>query len=287
MSVKAMGHVWDLDMPANKKFVLLAYVDHADHDGTGIFPSEDRVAYKTGYSRRQVQRITDELEAEGYLIPDGQGTNGTHKWRFGWNAGKKLEAFQSSKKGRQNVTPKTKTGGDKLTPIGVTNCPQNDVKMSPESSYEPSIEPSSNTAVASAPVVSNPPLTLLDKPKTPTSKTNLVFDAIAEDFFGVKDASKLDKSKSLVGSLTSVVRKLFEAEFGTYQPDIAAKSVRRFAATCKSSGEKPPIYKGQFEPKYLAYIQRQALSIKQALQAPVEPTSTVSPLTRLTYGSNR
>jgi len=82
MSVKAMGYVWDLDLPQNEKFVLLAYADHADHDGRNIFPSVQRIADKTGYSKRSVQGITRRLEERGLLIADGQGKNGTNKWRM-------------------------------------------------------------------------------------------------------------------------------------------------------------------------------------------------------------
>ncbi len=135
MSVKVMGHVWDLKLPANKKFVLLAYADHADHDGLNIYPATDSIAAKTGYSRRQVQRITDQLIADGYLIEDGTSNLGTNKFKFGWKVGVKLEDKKNVNKGRQIDTPKD----DKLTPQGVTSCPKNDVKMSPEPSLEPSI----------------------------------------------------------------------------------------------------------------------------------------------------
>lgn len=144
MSVKVMGHVWELDLAPNKKYVLLAYADHADHAGNGIYPSEDLIAYKTGYSRRQVQRITDELTVAGLLIPDGVGPQGTNKFRYGWDAGPKQPPFEG-KKGRQNVTPQD----DKMSPPGVTSTTkggdiltQNVSQMSPEPSVEPSIEPS-------------------------------------------------------------------------------------------------------------------------------------------------
>ncbi len=82
MSVKVMAWVWDQDIPRNLKFVLLAYADHADHDGKSIFPAVDTIAKKTGYHRRQVQRVTAELEQNGWMIPDGQGPKGTNKWRI-------------------------------------------------------------------------------------------------------------------------------------------------------------------------------------------------------------
>jgi len=58
MSVKAMAWVWDQDIPRDEKFLLLAYADHADHEGNNIFPAIDTIVKKTGYSRRSVQRIT-------------------------------------------------------------------------------------------------------------------------------------------------------------------------------------------------------------------------------------
>ena len=63
-----MGMVWDLDLPANKKFVLLAYADHADDEGGSVFPSLARVAHKTGYSRDQVRRISKELKEVGLMV---------------------------------------------------------------------------------------------------------------------------------------------------------------------------------------------------------------------------
>lgn len=83
MSVKIMGLVWDLDLPANEKFVLLAYADHANHDGSNIYPAVDSIARKCGYTGRNIQLITRSLEAKGLLIADGKGRQGTNKWRFG------------------------------------------------------------------------------------------------------------------------------------------------------------------------------------------------------------
>jgi len=83
MSVLIMGQVFNLELESTKKFVLLAYVDHADHDGKNIYPSVATIAKKTGYSERTIQRVTRELEKDGYLIPDGHGKQGTNKWRYG------------------------------------------------------------------------------------------------------------------------------------------------------------------------------------------------------------
>lgn len=68
MSAKASGRVWDLDLPHNKRLVLLAMADHADHEGRNIYPSLDLIAWKTGYSYRQVRRIVEELKQDGILV---------------------------------------------------------------------------------------------------------------------------------------------------------------------------------------------------------------------------
>ena len=57
MSGKITGLVWESDLPQNEKYVLLAYADHADHEGNGIFPSVGLIAWKTGYTPRNIKRI--------------------------------------------------------------------------------------------------------------------------------------------------------------------------------------------------------------------------------------
>lgn len=127
MSAKIMGAVWDLNIDQGMKLVLLAYADHADHDGGNIFPSIAKIAEKTGYSERTVQRMTSSLAKEGYLIPITTrkgGRSGTTHWKI---------PFQNGKI----------TKGDNLTPIKrvthrtkrVTSTTlKGDIAMSPEPS---------------------------------------------------------------------------------------------------------------------------------------------------------
>ena len=102
MSVKVMGMVWDLDLPQNEKFVLLAYADHAAHDGTSIFPAVATIAKKTGYKERSVQSITRKLTQKGMLISDGKGKKGTNKWRIPMGAN--ITPPQSDAEGVQSTT---------------------------------------------------------------------------------------------------------------------------------------------------------------------------------------
>lgn len=76
MSGKQMGIVFELDLPHEELWVLLSLADNADHDGGKCFPSTERLAWKIGYSKRQVQRILkrlrdkDIIEAVDYYQPN-------------------------------------------------------------------------------------------------------------------------------------------------------------------------------------------------------------------------
>lgn len=95
MSVKAMALVWDMPCPdtinglqfeAHHKYILIAYADHADHQGKNIYPAIETIRKKTGYkSERSIQNITHELESMQVLIADGEGPRGTRKWRIPFN----------------------------------------------------------------------------------------------------------------------------------------------------------------------------------------------------------
>lgn len=69
MSVRVMGLVWDLDLPPDQKFVLLALADHADHEGTNAHPGIGLLAQKCSYSERQVQYAIGKLKAAGLIRP--------------------------------------------------------------------------------------------------------------------------------------------------------------------------------------------------------------------------
>lgn len=116
MSVKIMGAVWDADLPRDEKFILLSYADHAAHDGTSIYPSTGRTAWKTGYTTRSVQTITKKLRDRRILIPDGRGWHGTNRYRLdvaalpqrkGYKEG---EEFSPRKKQQEGMKKTTKEG---------------------------------------------------------------------------------------------------------------------------------------------------------------------------------
>ena len=82
MSGKVSGWVWDQGLPVHLKYILLAYADHADHDGFNVFPSRALIARKAGLDERTVRRSAAQLEDLGYLIDDGSGPKGTRRFRI-------------------------------------------------------------------------------------------------------------------------------------------------------------------------------------------------------------
>ncbi len=112
MSVKTMGRVWELNLPHSHMLVLLALADHADHEGANIYPSVGLVAWKCGYSERQVQRIMSELVESGVLVKVSTKPGKKVTYRIDTTKSEQKTPY----KGRQNVR------GDILS--GVTNAPQ-------------------------------------------------------------------------------------------------------------------------------------------------------------------
>lgn len=116
MSGKITGIVWESDLPQNEKYVLLAYADHADHEGNGIFPSVGLIAWKTGYSDRNIKRVKKSLIKKGYLVETGARASGTPVYRMD------IEAL-----------PKLSPRGDNLSPVTPVS-PGGDSIVSPEPS---------------------------------------------------------------------------------------------------------------------------------------------------------
>ena len=78
MSIKVMSQVWELQLNHNDQGVMLALADHADDDGGNCYPSVAYIAWKTGYSIRQVQRVLKQLRGQGLIIPTSSMSGGRH-----------------------------------------------------------------------------------------------------------------------------------------------------------------------------------------------------------------
>lgn len=76
MSVRAIAEVWNREVPTSHLLTALALADHADHEGRNAFPSVRLLAWKTGQSRRTVQRHLRALEASGFIEAAGYPKGG-------------------------------------------------------------------------------------------------------------------------------------------------------------------------------------------------------------------
>lgn len=105
MSIRQILQVWEHKFSHPHQAVMLALADHAHEDGTGIRPSINRIAWKTGYSERSVQNIMAQLRQLGVLLIDVPATHNTpNEYRFDWSvATPKLsfDEFMAQRKGRK------------------------------------------------------------------------------------------------------------------------------------------------------------------------------------------
>ena len=69
MSGKLVGKVYDIYLPHDQQAIMIALADHGNDFGEHIHPSIDYLAWKTGYHRRNVQKILRKLEELQLLIP--------------------------------------------------------------------------------------------------------------------------------------------------------------------------------------------------------------------------
>ncbi len=71
-----MAMVWESGLPKNMKMCLLAYADHANDDGTSVYPGEEVMAEKTSDSAGNVRRVTQLLIKDGVLVQTKRGYRG-------------------------------------------------------------------------------------------------------------------------------------------------------------------------------------------------------------------
>lgn len=116
MSIRMMTAVYESGLPKNEKAIALKYADFATDDGEGVYPAVGRVAWETGYSDRQVQRITQNLLDRGVMIFIGVHPHyGTNEYKLNE---KKLPK-------RPSYAEYLASRGDKMS--GVTKCRGGDI----------------------------------------------------------------------------------------------------------------------------------------------------------------
>jgi hypothetical protein len=156
MSFSLVARIWEYKFTPSERAILQAMVDHADEAGGSIRPSVARIAWKTDYSDRQVQRCMHALTARGVLIVvrPASGRRPT-EYRLNLDAAERKPAFVAmgdTMSPRHYVTPDTVspiavTSGDTVSPhetargdiddsVGVTSATSRGDTVSPEPTRE-------------------------------------------------------------------------------------------------------------------------------------------------------
>jgi hypothetical protein len=68
MSIRLMSKVFETDLPAHEKFVLLAMADYASDTGESIYPSIETICRKTSISERMVHYSVARLLNRGVIV---------------------------------------------------------------------------------------------------------------------------------------------------------------------------------------------------------------------------
>lgn len=146
MSIRQMTQVWDLDLRGAEQIVLLALADWADDDGGHLFPSQAKLAWKVGYSVRQVQRILGDLILDGGLEIVAKPRRGkTTEYRLHLDRMARKPAYVSQE-WDDNMSPQPLPDGATSTPNGATPTTEwGDTHVAPIR-QEPSEEPSKTGA---------------------------------------------------------------------------------------------------------------------------------------------
>lgn len=88
MSVIMTSAVWKLSMSRTQKLVALALADLGNHQGTGCYPGQRRLATMTGLGLRTVRNALVALEERGLIErqerrrPDGYRTSDSYRLLF-------------------------------------------------------------------------------------------------------------------------------------------------------------------------------------------------------------
>lgn len=125
MSITLIAEVWKCDLPPNLSHVLLSMADIADDNGSRCYPSVAHLAWKCGYSPRQIQRTIQELRERGILLVvshDAGGRGNATEYLIKLDhVGRKIpwEIVRASRRSKgDNMTPLTETKGDILDTKG-------------------------------------------------------------------------------------------------------------------------------------------------------------------------
>lgn len=142
-----MAQVWTLDLDHPQQAVLMALADHADDFGV-CYPSTGYIAWKTGYSERQTQRILDDLEKNKIIKVAKRDTPTMPKvFQLQLKNAPKKQEYKRNPAGRGvKVSPLEDEGvtnddarGDISDVRGDISVARGDITVSPKPSVQPSV----------------------------------------------------------------------------------------------------------------------------------------------------
>jgi len=226
MSIKIMSQVWELDLPHNAQSIFLALADHADDDGY-CYPSVGRLAWKTGYGVRQVQRTLKELRDNKLAVPIGSVAGGRHNtvvYRLDPSAGKQKPPFQP--RTERQILADIK--GDNMTPFDAEAEIKGDIQDAERVTFETQ-RVSPETLKGDIAMSPEPSVTVIETSKEP-SEDGATANFDYPEWFQPLTALKGFKSTAHKNAIISVREGCEEA--GVNEADI----VRAFADYYRDGG---------------------------------------------------
>jgi hypothetical protein len=125
MSFKLITEVWQLKLTPTQQQVLLAMADYADDDGRNCFPSQPRLAWKTGLSKSTIVRTIDQLIAMGILKVIRLATNkAPARYEIWLDMGEMKPPYLNDNEDFRDVTMLSQgaSRGSTVTPLDSLGC---------------------------------------------------------------------------------------------------------------------------------------------------------------------
>ena len=231
MSVKIMAQVWELDLPHNAQSIFLALADHADDDGY-CYPSVGRLAWKTGYGVRQVQRTLKDLRDNKLAIPTGSVSGGRHNtvvYRLDPSAGKQKPPFQP--RTERQILADIK--GDNMTPFDGETEIKGDTQDAERVTFETQrVTP--ETLKGDIAMSPEPPVIIIESSIEPSGEMSDLPSDPSPDWFQV--LSDLPRFKT---SLSDAEAWLSSKGISPDLAEVTAYGVKAFIAQPKNKGRDP------------------------------------------------
>lgn len=192
MSVKILGQVWELDLDPMDKLVLLALVDHADHEGNNIRPGNEILSAKTGLSHQTISAKFKKFIEAGYLKPADSKYGRSKKREFSVDLdGVKKHPYYAEKDERKLQAARTFQSKERCkqpAPLEAERCKLTEQKVQVDREkvqvdafaykevtvIEPSIEPSLSSPASPASPQPDPPKKSRSKENSSQPKGNPV-----------------------------------------------------------------------------------------------------------------